>query len=654
MVHSSKDAGKYKARFFTPLFWNAAGRLTTDPAIAQIRRDADPLTPIVSLVGAKDDDTIPPKGLILAPFHVPALVSSDPGVLDYILGVAADIRTGLSEAYGVDLGFVIWAGMGGSIEDKYAAQAAGLLSPAWGVHVFGLDDVNGETCGHIFSRIESLSGGDLAAGLRRTLVVAQALGMTSLEPVFNVQEVILPEFQRQGLDPSKHFRKVTIPGSLLDQGLQDPVKNVVHQPGGQSTAAGRHDFVSHGMLLPLLLGSGGDGEATARGWCAALDVSDQDIALALDMADWLVAGVEAGVDKVVLRFPAKLCGHFEADGEWRDATLWFKQHFEESLGKTPGKILKFVTTLHGDTTAADRGFLNVFVPGMDDRSIVQDPAARCFDLRISDSVALPLPRLMAIFNWCKYRVAELFGVTAVNQPPVEFYKKLVAFMRHSEANNTAVRDMILEPQCVLQDADRFPGIKVHLSPLVLAGHLSREQMSAMQGEGGRCDLVAALATVHKEIAPAHQNAHGKVYGEYIYFGNLTHGPEAKAMRDLLLTDGAFNLWERAIGSFADVGKGPGVGHATHAMGKQGGVLTASILPSHHIVSHPSCAAYPDEYQRQNAFANVLALAGYDVVDGSLQITGHRGLAFFIAIERNDEATRCSLSKLLGELAHVCA
>jgi hypothetical protein len=45
------------------------------------------------------------------------------------------------------------------------------------------------------------------------------------------------------------------------------------------------------------------------------------------------------------------------------------------------------------------------------------------------------------------------------------------------------------------------------------------------------------------------------------------------------------LWEDTLGSFADVGKGPGLGHATHAMGKQGRVLTASILPRNHLPTH---------------------------------------------------------------------
>jgi hypothetical protein len=213
MASKSKvpTAAEYKAELFSPLFWDAATLRTVDPAVTSIPRSAHPLVRVVSLVGDRDTDTVPPKGLILAPFHVPHYLNARPDeALQYVLDTAAGIRATITEASGGEGGprFMIWAGMGGSIEDKYAAAAAGLLGGS-GVRFFGLDDVNGESLGYVLQQIEAASGGSLEAGLRRTVCVAQALGMTSLEPVFNVQQALLPTFVALGLKPAQHFWKVS-------------------------------------------------------------------------------------------------------------------------------------------------------------------------------------------------------------------------------------------------------------------------------------------------------------------------------------------------------------------------------------------------------------------------------------------------------------
>lgn len=211
MAAKIPSAAEYKAQLFDPVFWNEETLRTVDPSEVAISRSAHPLVPIVSLVGDEPTDKIPPKGLILAPFHVPAYLNAKPDeALAYVLEMAASIRKTIDEASGGEgLKFVIWSGMGGSIEDKYAAVAAGMMgNDGSGVQFFGLDDINGESLGHVFKQIEAASGGSLVAGLRRTVCVAQALGMTSLEPVFNVQQALLPTFEALGLKPAQHFWKV--------------------------------------------------------------------------------------------------------------------------------------------------------------------------------------------------------------------------------------------------------------------------------------------------------------------------------------------------------------------------------------------------------------------------------------------------------------
>eukprot|EP00750_Incisomonas_marina_P013589 INCI17505.3.p1 GENE.INCI17505.3~~INCI17505.3.p1 ORF type:complete len:462 (+),score=76.70 INCI17505.3:117-1502(+) len=448
MAAKIPSAAEYKAQLFDPVFWNAETLRTVDPSEVTIPRSAHPLVPIVSLVGDEPTDNIPPKGLILAPFHVPAYLNAKPDeALTYVLDMAASIRKTIDQASGGEgLKFVIWSGMGGSIEDKYAAVAAGMMGNG-NVQFFGLDDINGESLGHVFKQIEAASGGSLVAGLRRTVCVAQALGMTSLEPVFNVQQALLPTFEALGLKPAQHFWKVTIPGSLLDQALQDPVQNVVHQPGGQSTAAGRHDYVSHGILLPLLLANDPEqGVAAARTWARSLDICDADVDVGLALAQWMADGqtLDPPRNKIVLVLPDAWRAGFVSDTEsgrvWRDVALWFKQHFEESLGKNPGTLLKIIVNSDLRSAEPDRGYVFVNIEGLEPTTplLAKFPSGQLPSIFVVNTPAPvdaklyhPLPRLMQLFTYTKYRVAELLGLTAVNQPPVEFYKKVVAFMRQA-------------------------------------------------------------------------------------------------------------------------------------------------------------------------------------------------------------------------------
>merc|ERR1712190_563032 len=128
---------------------------------------------------------------------------------------------------------------------------------------------------------------------------------------------------------------------------------------------------------------------------------------------------------------------------------------------------------------------------------------------------------------------------------------------------------------------------------------------------------------------------------------------------MLLEDGAEQVWAKTARSFGEVGKGPGVGHATHAMGKQGGVLTLSIVPAIHSASGGYCSDYPTSYQTHNAYANVLALAGYDVVtSGQCKEEhlegghGHPGMVVLMKIPCNDDTMRSALSKILARVAKV--
>ena len=146
---SIPDASAWYARFFEPPLFDSETGLTTDPSKTQISRKEHPLLSTVSPVGPADDDLVPAKGLILGPMHVPKLLNDPnlgPPALAQVSDLASGIREALSQAYGADVSVrhLIWAGMGGSVEDKYAALASG-LAPSGGVRVWGLDDINGDT-----------------------------------------------------------------------------------------------------------------------------------------------------------------------------------------------------------------------------------------------------------------------------------------------------------------------------------------------------------------------------------------------------------------------------------------------------------------------------------------------------------------------------
>lgn len=942
--------------FFDPLFFNARTCLTTDPTSRELTPSDHPLVSVVALGGGAP--RVPPRGLILAPFHLPRLLNDPdlgPPALAAVHGLADQVRARLRKAHGESavLRHVIWAGMGGSIEDKNAILAGRLVAepdspnvptaglvPEPRVQLWTLDDVNADSLAHILAAIGAgararsgappaaePAGGDggvdaaLVAGLKETVVIAQALGMTSFEPAFNVQQSLAPLFSRCGLPLDAHFCKVraagrarrprtaragvqrtravvaslgsrapawwarfmcgaavhfagefwasgesvpsshspasagpptscppsgtcrsdspspapcnhraahprtpslrrstghaaraaamghlqvTIPGSILDTTLSAPIVSLPHQPGpagGQSSAAGRHDFVTHGMLLPLAL-AGAPLEPYVRG----LQLRAEDAAAVLRIAAWIDAASTVGGGQrrrqaaLVLRLPAEWCGRWHArrvgggapggegaaDGgsesvEWRDGSLWFKQMLEESLGKLPSALLKVVTSPHAPTDPATQIVLILRAPsgpasgGEDDEAALaaqgygvlthtlpsesataRGPAGSVGATAVGEGVAgigaaadglavggagagelgpASLAHACALFTALAYRLAQMWGLCAVDQPPVECYKRIVKLAEEGAgARAEAMRLLGLGGGSLpgiagggtvggTGDREGGAGKPIPSLPLTVAGPAGMVLSLSAAARGGGLDVaqVAAelsrlaldpadmadvLGAVHRvavralrgEAAAAggaagvaageRASAGGVVagggpglcYGEIIYFGNLTRGHAAQALRLLFDRLCAADLWACALRSFCDVGKGPGVGHATHAMSKQGGALTISILPEEAeeapeprseaegasgagaalaaqalATARDQLAAFPAGYQASHAYANVLALAGYDVDEtgtGLVASAGHPGIVLLLTIKRNDEHTRAALARVFSRVEEI--
>ncbi|MEJ7607168.1 MAG: hypothetical protein WKF37_13105 [Bryobacteraceae bacterium] len=91
------------------------------------------------------------------------------------------LKKGIREAHAVPLRFLIWAGMGGSAEDKAMYQALGLLQR--GPRLYVLDSTDPAKLKYILEDIAKHSKGSMESGLKSSLIVGMALGMTSYEPV---------------------------------------------------------------------------------------------------------------------------------------------------------------------------------------------------------------------------------------------------------------------------------------------------------------------------------------------------------------------------------------------------------------------------------------------------------------------------------------
>ena len=88
----------------------------------------------------------------------------------------AQIRGALEKAHHTRLRFLIWAGMGGSVEDKSMYNAVGLIRG--NPRCYALDSTDPAKLKCILEDMTRRSGQRLPALLRSTLVVGMAMGMT--------------------------------------------------------------------------------------------------------------------------------------------------------------------------------------------------------------------------------------------------------------------------------------------------------------------------------------------------------------------------------------------------------------------------------------------------------------------------------------------
>jgi glucose-6-phosphate isomerase len=520
---------------------------------------------------------------------------------------AAGLRAGIQDAHHVPLRFLIWVGMGGSAEDKAMYCATGLLKH--GPRCYVLDSTDPAKLKSILEDIERRHGLSITSILRSTLVVAMAMGMTSYEPVVNLQ-MLANLYDRYRIDSRGHFVYMTLDGSLLDEFAKERgYQRVELQPDGANTTAGRHSGpLTRGSLYPLALA-----RVDLRSWLQGAILSEKNIHTAWRLASFLHAQGESGRDKVTLLLPK----------HWAGAAVWTKQDFEESLGKSEDLGLKIIPCPRPRLAnfrsprdpRQDRVFLAINVKGAEG----PDPAKIGLLRRAGYPVALvTLPRgavlstYMQFIHYTVFGVAWLRGMNFVTQPSVELYKSISrgiydeAQRCGGAAHTSSWKHMVSSPrQATFRGALTLHYDRLHLDT----------------GENGQ-PAPQVYAAILKKLAAARSVE----YGELTFFGDTRYSPAGIAVKRTL-GRAADELFERRLNMPADVYEGPAMNHSYHEMiighgrcfstvllsQKQEQLAPARYAPDYHVAQFLATQAALAERGRP-----VVAITVKDLGDASLR------------------------------------
>ena len=151
--------------------------------LSSLAPKTDPLVPLGMEIDDRGRVTKNGYGVL----HLPWLAQEHPEWAGMIEAEADDIRARIRDTHGVALKYVVWAGMGGSAEDKAFYLSAKLIGSR--VKVYICDSTDPAKLAAILEDIEKREKGALDLGLRKTLVVGMAMGMTSYEPVVNLEKL---------------------------------------------------------------------------------------------------------------------------------------------------------------------------------------------------------------------------------------------------------------------------------------------------------------------------------------------------------------------------------------------------------------------------------------------------------------------------------
>jgi hypothetical protein len=477
--------------------------------------------------------------------------------------------------------------MGGSIEDKAMYQAVGLLKH--GPRLYLLDSADPAKLKSILADIERRHAMPLGTALRNTLVVGMAMGMTSYEPVLNLEK-LANLFERCHIDTHGHFLCMALKGSLLDKFASERgYRKVDLQLDGEAAIAGRHSGpLTRGSLYPLALAG-----VDLRAWIDGACLGDRNVRTAWRLASFLHAQGEAGRDKVTLLLPK----------QWVGAAVWTKQDFEESLGKSEALGLKIVPCARPrlanyrspKDARQDRTFLAVHVKGMPGPDTAKIALLRRAGYPLA-VVTLPrgaaLSSYMQFVHYTVFGMAWLRGMDFATQPNVESYKSVASqiYAEAAAAGGTALtpcwKGMAETPRQV-----SFRGaLTLYYDRLCLDPNLAEAEAPEIYAA-----ILAKLATERRVE-----------YGELTWFGDTRYSVEGMAIRRNL-ERAAENLFERRLRMPADVYEGPAVNHSYHEMIIGHGKCFSTVLLSGKQ-EQLAAARYAPDYHMAQFLATQIALA----------------------------------------------
>ena len=493
---------------------------------------------------------------------------------DQVTAEAAALRRRFGVSGRSRLRFVIWAGMGGSIEDKSMYEAVGLLRGP--IRFYALDSTDPGKLAAILADIRRRSGGTLADALRSTLVVGMALGMTSYEPVVNLN-ALARLYTREKIDARSHFIYLTLPGSLLEVfAAGRGFTRVALQLDGRHTTSGRHSApLTRGSLLPLALAG-----VDMNRWLAGTALTEREVMSAWKLAAFLHAAGVAGRDKVTLSLPHA----------WRGAALWTKQDFEESLGKSEALGIKIVINDDGVTARRDRVRVRVTFA----RAGAKRPPS--FPARATPAAALVLParsalsRYMQFVHYVVFGIAYLRNMNFVTQPGVELYKSIAADL-HAESAR-AGGPMNTGAWWAMVGSPRQKTWRARLTAYFDGAGIETRGQDAAEEYAG---LLIALA-----------KADAIDYGELTFFGDMRYQPSGRRMAALLAQLGK-RVFRDGLGMHADVYEGPAMNHSYHEMIIGHGRCLSTIFLSARQHAIPELG-YQADYHVAQFLATKLALA----------------------------------------------
>jgi glucose-6-phosphate isomerase len=498
--------------------------------LRRLRRSADPLVDICMEIDGRGRVTKNCLGVLDLAWQA----ARHPEWAGMIHGEIEQNRAAIRAAHGVELRYLIWAGMGGSAEDKKMYEACGLLKGS--VSVYILDSTDPAKLAGILAGM-TRGGKRLERALRQTLVVGMAMGMTSYEPVVNLEKLHLL-FRKHKIPSQANFLYMTLPGSLLDR-FAGPrgYRRVELQPDNDNTVAGRHSGpLTRGSLYPLALNG-----VNLDAWIGATALSEAEVDAALRLAAFLHGNGVQSRDKVILLLPP----------EWRGAGVWTKQDFEESLGKSEQLGIKIFP---GFEPGPGRVFWAVQVRGCHNlpSGLLRSFGHPLAVTRLGGPMALP--RYMQWVHYVVFGLACLRRMNFVTQPSVELYKQITNRL-HRQSRRLGKVERTREWQALARSRHHAGslGVTLHYDSLLRAGLLGPKDL---EGPGGAPGIFArALLALHRQ---------NKIeYGELTFYGDMRYQEWGRRLRTGLEIAGV-RIFNR-MAMPADVYEGPAMNHSYHEM-----------------------------------------------------------------------------------------